>query len=115
MINFLIHKDHHKIMYLLNILTNYDQPLTLIIMAKQINIAEAKAQFSDLIEQAEKGHSIIIARNGRPVAKLVPLITTRPKVKPGFARDLLSNEQVEALTRPWTEEELDLLTKGPIG
>jgi prevent-host-death family protein len=83
-------------------------------MAKQVNIAEAKAQFSDLIEQAEKGHSIIIARNGRPVAKLVPLSEKRRKVKPGFARDLLSDEQVEVL-RPWTEEELDLLTKGPIG
>lgn len=84
-------------------------------MAKQVNIAEAKALFSDLVEQAEKGHSIIIARNGRPVAKLVPLIEKRPRVKPGFARDLLSDEQVEALARPWTEEELDLLTKGSIG
>jgi len=84
-------------------------------MVKQVNIAEAKAQFSDLVEQAEKGHSIIIARNGRPVAKLVPLVVKRPKVKPGFARDLLSDEQIEALTRPWTEEELDLLTKGPLG
>jgi prevent-host-death family protein len=82
-------------------------------MVKQVNIAEAKAQFSYLVEQAEKGHSIIIARNGRPVAKLVPLIAKRPKVKPGFARDLLSDEQVEAVTRPWTEEELDLLTKRP--
>jgi len=83
-------------------------------MAKQFNIAEAKAQFSDLVEQAEKGHSIIIARNGRPVAKLVPLIAKRSKVKPGFAKDLLSDAQIEALTRPWTDEELDLLTKGPI-
>jgi len=84
-------------------------------MVKQVNIAEAKALFSNLVEQAEKGHSIIIARNGRPVAKLVPLIEKRPKVKPGFARDLLSDEQVEALARPWTEEELDFLTKGSIG
>jgi len=72
-------------------------------MVKQVDIAEAKTQFSDLVEKAEKGHSTIIARNGLPVAKLVPLIAKRPKVKPGFARDLLSDEQVEALTRPWTE------------
>ena len=83
-------------------------------MVKQVNIAEAKAQFSELVEQAEKGRSIVIARNGRPIAKLVPLNEKRPKVKPGFARDLLSEEQVEALTRPWTKEELDLLTEGPI-
>jgi prevent-host-death family protein len=69
-------------------------------MPKQVNIADAKAQFSDLVEQAEKGRSIIIARRGRPVAKLVPLTEKRRKIKPGFARDLLSEEQVEALTRP---------------
>jgi len=84
-------------------------------MVKQVNIAEAKAQLSDLVEQAAKGRSIIIARNGRPVAKLVPLIEKRPKVRPGFAKDLLSDKQVEALTTPWTQEELDLLTKGPLG
>jgi prevent-host-death family protein len=84
-------------------------------MVKQVNIAEAKAQLSDLVEQAAKGRSIIIARNGRPVAKLVPLIEKRPKVRPGFAKDLLSDKQVKALTRPWTQEELDLLTKGPLG
>ena len=83
-------------------------------MIKQVNIAEAKAQFSDLVEQAEKGHSVIIARNGRPVARLVPLSEKRPKVKPGFARDLLTDEQVEELTRPWTQEELDLMMNGPI-
>lgn len=84
-------------------------------MVKQINIAHAKAHLSDLVEQAEKGHSTVIARNGRPVARLVPLIEKRPKVKPGFAKDLLSQEQVEALTRPWTQEELDVMMKGPIG
>jgi prevent-host-death family protein len=83
-------------------------------MAKQFNIAEAKAQFSDLVEQAENGHSIIIARNGRPVAKLVPLSEKRPKFKFGFARDLLSDEQVEELTRPWTQEELDHMINGSI-
>ena len=83
-------------------------------MNKQVNIAEAKAQFSNLVEQAEKGHSVIIARNGRPVARLVPLSEKRPKVKPGFARDLLTDEQVEELTRPWTQEELDLMMNGPI-
>jgi prevent-host-death family protein len=84
-------------------------------MLKQVNLEEAKARFSELIDQAEKGRSIIIARNGRPVAKLVPLSARRPKIKPGFARDLLSEAQVDALTRPWTQRELDLLMKGPVG
>jgi prevent-host-death family protein len=83
-------------------------------MVKQVNIAEAKAQLSDLVEQAEKGRSTIIARNGRPVAKLVPLTEKRPKIKPGFARDLLTDEQVEELTKPWAQEELDLMKNGPM-
>jgi DNA-binding HxlR family transcriptional regulator len=36
------------------------------------------------------------------------------RIKPGFARDLLSEDQVEALTRPWTDEELVVL-KGKTG
>jgi prevent-host-death family protein len=81
-------------------------------MVKQVNIAEAR--LSELVEQAESGLSIVIARNGRPVAKLVPVQKARRKIKPGFAKDLLSEQQVDALTRPWTREELDLMTGGPI-
>ena len=82
-------------------------------MVKQVNIAEAKARLSDLVEQAENGHSVIIARNGRPAARLVPLSEQRPRFKFGFARDLLTDEQVEELTRPWSKEELDLFMNGP--
>lgn len=35
------------------------------------NIHEAKSQLSRLIERAEAGEEIVIARAGRPVAKLV--------------------------------------------
>lgn len=38
-----------------------------------VNIHEAKTQFSRFIDQATMGESIIIARAGRPVARLVPL------------------------------------------
>ena len=40
---------------------------------KQLNLAEAKAQLSRLVDQAAKGKSVIIAKSGRPLAKLVPL------------------------------------------
>ncbi len=36
------------------------------------NIHEAKSRLSRLIEQAERGEEVIIARAGKPVAKLVP-------------------------------------------
>jgi len=36
------------------------------------NIHEAKSRLSQLIEQAERGEEVIIARAGKPVVKLVP-------------------------------------------
>jgi prevent-host-death family protein len=43
-------------------------------MAKKIvNIAEAKAHLPDLIERAANGEEIILARAGKPRAKLVSL------------------------------------------
>ena len=38
-----------------------------------INIHAAKTQLSRLVDQAAAGEEIIIARAGRPVARLVPL------------------------------------------
>ena len=38
-----------------------------------VNIHEAKTHFSRLVERAEAGEEIVIARAGRPVARLVPL------------------------------------------
>jgi prevent-host-death family protein len=40
---------------------------------KQVNIHQAKTELSKLIERAEAGEEVVIARAGRPVAKLVPL------------------------------------------
>ncbi len=37
-----------------------------------INISEAKASLSKLIEQVLKGEEVIIGKAGKPVAKLVP-------------------------------------------
>jgi prevent-host-death family protein len=44
---------------------------------RQVNIHEAKTELSKLVERAEAGDEIVIARAGRPVARLVPF--TRPR------------------------------------
>lgn len=50
-------------------------------MADTINIHDAKTHLSRLIERVEAGEEVVIARAGRPVARLVPLHrTTRPRV-----------------------------------
>ncbi|MDE0703569.1 MAG: type II toxin-antitoxin system prevent-host-death family antitoxin [Rhodospirillaceae bacterium] len=42
-------------------------------MSRTIDIADAKAQFSDLVAQAEIGADIVIVRNGVPIARIAPL------------------------------------------
>jgi len=50
---------------------------------KKLNIAEAKAQFSKLVNDAARGKTTIIARGGRPVARIVPLDDKPSKIKFG--------------------------------
>jgi prevent-host-death family protein len=55
-------------------------------MPKPVNIHEAKTHFSRLVERAAKGEEIVIARAGRPLARLMPLaLPTRPR-RPGLLK-----------------------------
>jgi prevent-host-death family protein len=45
-------------------------------MIRQVNVYEAKTQLSKLLAQVEAGDEIVIARHGKPVARLVPLQRT---------------------------------------
>jgi prevent-host-death family protein len=48
------------------------------------NIGEAKAHLSELIDRAEAGEEIIIARAGKPIVRLIAYQETpRPKRTPG--------------------------------
>lgn len=40
---------------------------------KSVNLAEAKARLSALVDGAEAGESVVILRHGKPVARLVPV------------------------------------------
>lgn len=42
-----------------------------------INMHEAKSQLSKLIAAAEAGDDVVIARNGKPAVKLVPLNSSK--------------------------------------
>lgn len=47
---------------------------------QKVNIHAAKTRLSQLVEEAAGGQEIVIARAGRPVARLVPLAKTgRPR------------------------------------
>ena len=51
-----------------------------------INIHDAKTQLSRLVERASAGEEIIIARAGKPVARLVPLEKSGKPRKPGLLK-----------------------------
>lgn len=55
---------------------------------KTINMHEAKSSLSRLVEAAEAGEEIVIARNGVPVARLVALNPARPSRRIGVAKGL---------------------------
>jgi prevent-host-death family protein len=43
-----------------------------------VNVDDAEPRLSELIREAEAGVQVILARNGRPVARIVPWLTSRP-------------------------------------
>ncbi|HYK05187.1 MAG TPA: type II toxin-antitoxin system prevent-host-death family antitoxin [Thermoanaerobaculia bacterium] len=55
-------------------------------MSEKVNIYDAKTRLSQLVERAEAGEEIIIARAGRPAARLVPFRAEGVKRKPGRMR-----------------------------
>ena len=53
---------------------------------KQYNIAEAKSHFSELVNLALLGEEIVIARDNKPILKLLPVVEARKARKPGSAK-----------------------------
>jgi prevent-host-death family protein len=52
-------------------------------MSHSVNLYEAKTQLSRLVERAARGEEIVIAKSGKPMAKLVPYRPTRPRREGG--------------------------------
>ena len=58
-------------------------------MEKTVNVHTAKTTLSSLLTEVEAGREIVIARAGKPVAKLVPLKRKKakqPDRRPGFLK-----------------------------
>ena len=79
---------------------------------EKVNIHEAKTHLSRLVERAERGEEIIIARSGRPVARLVPLEgQERPRV---FGRMRGKIRVADDFDAPLPDEILDQFENGPV-
>ncbi len=71
-------------------------------MTTIVNIHDAKTHFSKLVKRAHDGEEIIVARAGKPYAKLVPLEEKKER-SPGLVKGRLT----EAFFEPLPPEELE--------
>jgi prevent-host-death family protein len=52
----------------------------------QVNVHDAKTHLSRLLERVATGEEIVLAKAGRPVARLVPYVPEVRERQPGSAR-----------------------------
>ena len=72
-------------------------------MARTVNVHEAKTHFSRLLEQAHAGEEIILAKAGKPYARLMPLPRQPCRRQPGR----LSGALDDAFFEPLPDSELE--------
>ncbi|HZD47738.1 MAG TPA: type II toxin-antitoxin system Phd/YefM family antitoxin [Silvibacterium sp.] len=59
-------------------------------MSETLNLYEAKSHLSELVERAAGGEEIIIAKSGKPMARLVPLQRQkRPRLASVMGKNVL--------------------------
>ena len=55
-------------------------------MSRMVNVHEAKTHLSKLLEQVRLGEEVVIAKSGKPVARLVAIEGPRKRREPGSAK-----------------------------
>ncbi len=79
-------------------------------MSRIVNMHEAKTTLSKLVEDVMNGATIYLARNGSPVAKIVPLAeegSLRPIGLHDKGRDSTPQEIAEAMAPTMTDQEVE--------
>ena len=71
-----------------------------------VNIHEAKTQLSQLLKRVALGDTVVIARDGMPVAKLMPITAEVTQRTPELAKGLWSYAE------DWDSEETNALVAG---
>lgn len=65
-------------------------------MKRTINVHDAKTHFSRLLDAAEAGEEIVIAKAGRPCARLGPITVSRQRTL-GFVEGVVDDSFFEPL------------------
>jgi len=74
---------------------------------RTVNVHKAKTHFSRLIDAAHAGETILVAKDGKPWARLVPLENDRHRRQPGLLRGQVQLPCIDVLLAPLPPEELD--------
>ncbi len=73
-------------------------------MSTTVNVHEAKTHFSKFLEEAHAGKEIILAKAGKPYARMVPLAEATPKRQAGRLKGLIDDS---LFFEPLPDAELD--------
>ena len=65
-----------------------------------VNMLKAKTQLSKLVQAVLRGEEVVIANRGKPVVRLVPAETAKPKRKWGALAGLWSEAEIDAAFSP---------------
>lgn len=76
----------------------------------KVNMLEAKSQLSKLVQAAQQGEDVVIARNGVPVARLLPF--RKPSGLKGWGRLKHAGRFDDAFTAETEAEVARLLAGG---
>ena len=60
-----------------------------------VNLADAKAHLSELVDRAAAGEAVCITRRGKPVAQIAPTETPRKRVDPTALRNMTDKMPVQ--------------------
>ena len=77
-----------------------------------VNVHEAKTHLSRLLAEVEAGQEVTIARNGKPVARLVPCTSRGVRQFGSMKGNKAWEELGELVLQPLPEEELALWEGG---
>jgi len=80
---------------------------------RQVNIHEAKTTLSRLVEAAESGETIVLARAGKPVAKLVGLGRARG-VRLGTLEGKFPRRLLDDVAKPLSRRQVEALFGGAL-
>ena len=77
------------------------------------NVHQAKSQLSKLLQMAERGEEVVIARDGDPIVRLTP-VEAKPDTQKtprvfGQLKGLMTDAEIDALFSPEAEAEIQAM------